>query len=98
MKIYLKVPFSQKDQARKLGAKWDKNKKSWFVDAKKEISKFSLWLDENHNHSLNEPQTSTYTPSIPDVLLSPEELPWLTNDEIYKNLKTMGASYLSISN
>ena len=29
-KNYLKVPFSQKDKAKKLGAKWDRNKKKWY--------------------------------------------------------------------
>ena len=28
-KIYLKVPFDEKDEAKKLGAKWDKSKKRW---------------------------------------------------------------------
>jgi len=30
-KIYLNVPFSQKDDAKKLGAKWDRSKKKWYV-------------------------------------------------------------------
>ena len=30
-RIYLNVPFSMKDQAKKKGAKWDCKKKSWFV-------------------------------------------------------------------
>lgn len=36
-KNYLNVPFSQKDVAKKLGAKWDKNVKNWyFLDNIKE--------------------------------------------------------------
>ena len=31
-KIYLNVPFAQKDVAKKLGAKWDKSKKKWFIE------------------------------------------------------------------
>ena len=30
-RIYLNVPFSMKDHAKKKGAKWDGKKKSWFV-------------------------------------------------------------------
>lgn len=30
-KIYLIVPFSQKDEAKSLGAKWDANKKKWYI-------------------------------------------------------------------
>ena len=31
-KIYLNVPFAQKDVAKKLGAKWDRKKKKWFTE------------------------------------------------------------------
>ena len=30
-KIYLNVPFSQKDHAKGLGAKWDASKKKWYI-------------------------------------------------------------------
>ncbi len=30
-KIYLNVPFNDKDDAKKLGAKWDYKKKKWFI-------------------------------------------------------------------
>jgi ribonuclease HI len=31
VKIYLNVPFSQKDHAKNLGAKWDPAKKKWYI-------------------------------------------------------------------
>lgn len=43
MRLNLKVPFAEKDQAKKLGAKWDAARKIWFVDGKAEISVFSKW-------------------------------------------------------
>jgi len=30
-KIYLNVPFNEKNDAKKLGTKWDKSKKKWFI-------------------------------------------------------------------
>ena len=33
-KIYLNVPFSEKEEAKKLGAKWDGNRKKWFIENK----------------------------------------------------------------
>lgn len=30
-KIYLKVPFKDKDEAKSLGAKWDATRKSWYI-------------------------------------------------------------------
>jgi hypothetical protein len=29
--IYLAVPFEEKDEVKKLGAKWDNNEKKWYI-------------------------------------------------------------------
>jgi hypothetical protein len=42
-KIYLNVPFAQKDEAKALGARWDAIKKKWFVPADKDIVLFVRW-------------------------------------------------------
>ena len=39
IKIYLKVPFIKKDEIKKLGGSWDKDKKKWFVYNNKNIEK-----------------------------------------------------------
>lgn len=44
LKTYLNVPFSQKDEAKNLGARWDPEKKKWYVPSGKDISIFSSWL------------------------------------------------------
>ena len=31
MKTYLYVPFEEKDFVKKLGAKWDKENRSWYI-------------------------------------------------------------------
>ena len=31
-KIYLNVAYSQKEQAKKFGAKWDRSKKKWYIE------------------------------------------------------------------
>ena len=33
-KLYLNVPYDEKDDAKLLGAKWDKKKKKWFIEHK----------------------------------------------------------------
>ena len=33
-KIYLNVPYDEKDEAKKMGAKWDKSKKRWYITPK----------------------------------------------------------------
>ena len=31
-KIFLDVPYEEKDEAKKMGAKWDKSKKRWYIE------------------------------------------------------------------
>ncbi|MDO9268404.1 MAG: DUF5710 domain-containing protein [Methylobacter sp.] len=46
-KIYLNVPFAQKDEAKALGARWDAIQKKWFVPADKDIVLFARWQAES---------------------------------------------------
>ena len=48
-KVYLNVPFAEKDAAKALGAKWDAIKKSWYVPAKGDLSLFSRWHTQTGN-------------------------------------------------
>ncbi len=43
-KIYINVPFSEKEEAKAIGAKWDNEKKSWYVLADVSEEAFSKWL------------------------------------------------------
>ena len=42
-KIYLNVPYAQKDAAKALGAKWDPTHKKWYVPANLDIFLFDAW-------------------------------------------------------
>ncbi|WP_333878665.1 DUF5710 domain-containing protein [Methylobacter sp.] len=46
-KIYLNVPFAQKDEAKALGARWDAVQKKWFVPPEKDITLFAKWQTES---------------------------------------------------
>lgn len=41
------VPYHQKDEAKKLGAKWDSEQKIWFVPDGIDLSPFAKWLPSN---------------------------------------------------
>lgn len=41
-RIYLNVPYSDKDEAKSLGAKWDKEAKKWYATG--DISAFYKWV------------------------------------------------------
>jgi hypothetical protein len=43
MRLNLKVPFAEKDQAKKLGARWDAVRKVWYVEGKEDVAPFSRW-------------------------------------------------------
>jgi hypothetical protein len=45
-KIYLNVPFAQKDEAKALGARWDAIQKKWYAPADKDITLFARWKME----------------------------------------------------
>lgn len=43
MRTNLKVPFAEKDEAKRLGAKWDPARKVWYIENKADISPFARW-------------------------------------------------------
>ncbi len=43
-RVNLKVPFSEKDEARQLGARWDASSKVWFVPDGIDLRTFQKWL------------------------------------------------------
>lgn len=45
MSLYLNVPYSEKDEAKALGAKWNPRAKKWYVNCSPEYyRKFAKWL------------------------------------------------------
>ena len=47
--ILLNVPFSEKDEAKALGAKWNPKIKKWYVTKNADIEKFNKWLSKIDN-------------------------------------------------
>ena len=43
----LNVPFSEKDEAKRLGAKWDAARKKWYVPQGVNVEPFSRWVSGN---------------------------------------------------
>ncbi len=44
MRTNLQVPFAEKDQAKRLGARWDAARKLWYVENAADLSPFTRWL------------------------------------------------------
>jgi hypothetical protein len=45
-KIYLNVPYAQKDAVKALGARWDAINKKWYVSSDLDMSLFKQWQSE----------------------------------------------------
>lgn len=56
--LILKVSFSEKDDAKALGARWNPMLKKWYVPEDMDISLFSRWLPDQYD----EDATFAYTP------------------------------------
>jgi hypothetical protein len=46
-KIYLNVPYAQKDAVKALGARWDAANKKWYVPADIDNTLFAKWQSES---------------------------------------------------
>ncbi|WP_020405856.1 zincin-like metallopeptidase domain-containing protein [Hahella ganghwensis] len=42
-RTYINVPFNEKDEAKSLGARWDRQERSWYVPPTADSSAFSKW-------------------------------------------------------
>lgn len=58
-KTYLTVPYTEKDAAKALGAKWDATKKKWYVPAGVDLSHFSKWQTDSASRSLKTEKPKT---------------------------------------
>jgi hypothetical protein len=43
--VFLNVPFAEKDEAKRLGARWDPARKKWYVPNGVDAEKFSRWAN-----------------------------------------------------
>lgn len=58
----LTVPYAEKDEAKKLGARWDAKQKIWYVPEGKDIEPLKKWLP-NIPPLPDLPQTIEFTPN-----------------------------------
>lgn len=53
---YLYVPYTEKDEAKKAGAKWDKEAKMWYAPKDSNLNNFTRWSVPQSNSSNINPQ------------------------------------------
>ncbi|EFO4793564.1 DUF1738 domain-containing protein [Campylobacter coli] len=52
-KTYLYVPYSEKEFAKKAGAKWDKEAKMWYAPKGADLNNFNQWLTQEQTQVYN---------------------------------------------
>ncbi|GAB4260143.1 MAG: hypothetical protein Kow0065_10340 [Methylomicrobium sp.] len=55
MRINLRVPYSQKEQAKMLGCKWDDYKKTWYVVNPSDLTQFLRWMPKIRSSGKKKP-------------------------------------------
>lgn len=74
---YVHVPFKEKEQARELGAKWDRQEKSWYIPDGVDKEPFAHWLNPapkvETTESTQERTEAPQTPQAPEIPKSSRE-------------------------
>jgi antirestriction protein ArdC/phage/plasmid primase-like uncharacterized protein len=65
---YISVPFKDKDEAKELGAKWDRAKRSWYVPPGADAAVFDKWTAK--------PPAQENQPDSPTPLVDPDIDKW----------------------
>jgi exodeoxyribonuclease VII large subunit len=64
-RIYLTTPYSEKDQAKELGARWDAAARQWFVPPGLDLAPFAAWLPATAAVVAEPPARSDWAPAAP---------------------------------
>ena len=43
--IYINCPYNEKDECKQLGARWDIDKRQWYIPAGLNTEPFQKWID-----------------------------------------------------
>jgi hypothetical protein len=46
-RVYLTVPFEEKEQAKRLGARWDNKRRQWYAPDDASVNVFKAWLSQD---------------------------------------------------
>ncbi|MGC8495268.1 MAG: MobQ family relaxase [Syntrophobacteraceae bacterium] len=92
-RVYIKVPYGEKDAAKAKGAKWDPEKRSWYVPAGVDLAGFGKWLGEEGRQTTPEGHIAAVRKEEPGA--SPVQEP--LDDPGRERIKALVLSTLSAS-
>lgn len=73
--VYVQIPYADREQAKMLGAKWDKEEKSWYIPPGVNQEPFRKWLDSATN------QAKTVTDNTPAIAKTLIDVPFREKNE-----------------
>lgn len=73
--VYVQIPYADRAQAKMLGAKWDKDQKSWYIPPGVNQEPFRKWLDSATN------QAKTVTDNTPAIAKTLIDVPFREKNE-----------------
>jgi antirestriction protein ArdC/phage/plasmid primase-like uncharacterized protein len=50
-RTFIEVPFGEKEEAKALGARWDRQKRSWYIPAAMPVDLFAKWQKHQDQHA-----------------------------------------------
>lgn len=68
-RTYINVPFKEKGEARELGAKWDRQERSWYIPEGIAPAEFTKWL--NPEAKVGEVESSSVSEALGDAVQAP---------------------------
>jgi len=71
-RAFLQVPFRDKDEAKALGAKWDRQAQSWYVPAGVDAGRFTKWAQEGALPAVNAPNALQANTTAEDAFQGPQ--------------------------
>ncbi|ELY5242023.1 DUF1738 domain-containing protein [Yersinia enterocolitica] len=74
-KTFIKVPFAEKDEAKDLGAKWDRQKQSWYVPAGIDVNPFEKWSVSQEQAITGNPREIPQNANWPQNMYPPSSFP-----------------------
>lgn len=61
-RTYINVPYKQKNEAKELGARWDRQQQSWFVPPGVDVAPFAKWNQTPEQRAPEQPQQQEKAP------------------------------------
>lgn len=85
-KTYISVPFRDKEEAKALGAKWDRQESSWYIPSNLDKSSFSKWLIKDSHDEITKNSTIKMNDQLNKTYLA---VPYTDKEEA----KSLGAKW-----